>query len=488
MAWIGQASAALLAALRSPASAPAWLWGAGAAALAVLSASWLWGFTVDDALISVRYARHLALGEGYRFNATGPSTDGVTPLAWPFLLWPLAHASALVVLGRAKALGLFVYAVAAAAWGTAVGRAPAAPWVKGVALVTLGLSVPCGAHAVSGMETALAMGLCTWASILPARPRAAALVAGLAASLRPELLPWATVIAVGFSAPSPLGALGAVALASAPFGACCLARLLAFGHVAPLAIAAKPSDVAHGLVYVGAASLAALAPLLAFAPMAIASAGRPVKTLALAGATHLAAVAVAGGDWMPYARLIAPIVPSILLVYVAATVHKRTLLFGALRAVLTLALGVYLLVTAAPAARHVGRDRERLVTSARPYLEHAGVVASLDVGWPSAATEATIVDLGGLTDPEVAALPGGQTSKRIDDLWLLRRQPDVLLAYTTRFDRPLDEWRSAQLGRVVEARLAASDLLAGHFVADAFLPLGGTGAGYLVLRRKSSDL
>src|SRR6185503_7507383 len=37
------------------------------------------GFTVDDALIPARYAAHLAQGLGYRFNAQGPSTDGVTP-------------------------------------------------------------------------------------------------------------------------------------------------------------------------------------------------------------------------------------------------------------------------------------------------------------------------------------------------------------------------------------------------------------------------
>jgi hypothetical protein len=31
----------------------------------------MWGFTVDDALISVRYARHVAAGVGWRFDAAG---------------------------------------------------------------------------------------------------------------------------------------------------------------------------------------------------------------------------------------------------------------------------------------------------------------------------------------------------------------------------------------------------------------------------------
>ena len=82
------------------------VWGllGGLAALAPALA--LWGYTVDDALISVRYAHRLALGQGWRFNVGGPATDGVTPLAWPLLLTPVARAAPLVVLGRAKLLGL----------------------------------------------------------------------------------------------------------------------------------------------------------------------------------------------------------------------------------------------------------------------------------------------------------------------------------------------------------------------------------------------
>src|SRR5580704_10237054 len=73
------------------------------AACALLPALFVWGFTVDDALIPVRYARHFAEGHGYRFDVGGPSTDGVTPLPWAFLLAPLARSGApLDVLFRAK--------------------------------------------------------------------------------------------------------------------------------------------------------------------------------------------------------------------------------------------------------------------------------------------------------------------------------------------------------------------------------------------------
>ena len=84
------------------------------AACALIPSLAMWGFTVDDALIPVRYANHLALGIGYRFDATGPSTDGVTPLPWPFLLAPLAAGDALTTLLRAKVIGVVAWTASGA--------------------------------------------------------------------------------------------------------------------------------------------------------------------------------------------------------------------------------------------------------------------------------------------------------------------------------------------------------------------------------------
>src|SRR5579859_7590704 len=94
------------------------VWAVVGALSAALPAAWMWGFTVDDALISVRYAQHLALGLGWRFNAGGPSTDGVTPLPWPLVLAPLAYGNGWDVLVRAKTLGFAAHV----ATGILVGR------------------------------------------------------------------------------------------------------------------------------------------------------------------------------------------------------------------------------------------------------------------------------------------------------------------------------------------------------------------------------
>ena len=91
--------------------------GASAALpLAVL----LWSFMVDDALISARYAAHIAAGHGYRFNVGGAITDGVTPLGWAYLLAPLSGGDAWAAYRAAKVVGLVAWLVGAASLGAAI--------------------------------------------------------------------------------------------------------------------------------------------------------------------------------------------------------------------------------------------------------------------------------------------------------------------------------------------------------------------------------
>jgi hypothetical protein len=473
LAVIGQADAALVAAPRAMANDA--LWGALGMASALGLALWMRGFTIDDALISVRYARHLADGEGYRFNLGGPVTDGVTPLPWAFVLVPFAHAPPLVVLARAKLFGLAVWLAAAGAWGVAVGRASARAGVKLAACGLLALCLPVAAHAVSGMETGLVIAAATIAAI-SGNPWTCCLFAGVVGSLRPEMVVWSVALAIG-AGPRRL-VVPRVLVAAGPFCACALVRFVVFGRPAPLAVLAKPSDLAHGLPYAAAAALVSLAPIVAVAPVAVARAGGRAAAIVLAGAAHFAVIAAVGGDWMPYARLAAPIAPSLFYAFVLSS--RRASVFGlGARVALAAAVAVYVLARAAPAGRHVDAHVARLVAAARPELIGADRIASLDVGWPTAASEASIIDLAGLTDPEIAALPGGHTSKHVDAAFLLARDPDVILLYWRRTDGQL-RYRSE-----LEARLASSELIARHYEARATLPsYGEDDAGYAVLRRR----
>lgn len=489
MTGIGHGEPALVAATGAPGRQPDKLfWPLAGLLAALLPSLWMWGFCVDDAWISVRYARNLAEGAGYRFHPLGPSTDGVTPLPWPFVLAPLARADPVDALLRAKALGLLCWAAAGARLGAALGeQGDARPLARGLALVVVGLSVPLAAHAVSGMETALATALCTFAAASP-RPWLRAVLAGLASAFRPELLPWSLCLAavpeLGRETERMARASALALLASIPFGLCVLVRLLAWGHVAPLSVQAKPSDLSHGLAYAGAAFLACLTPLLALSPLATLRSGKLARGLAVAAVAHAASVVFVGGDWMPYARLVAPIAPGLaLLTAISSARSSRGSL--ALRGLLALSLGAYLAGKAAPQGRGVLEDRLALVREARPVLAGARRIAALDVGWVSASSGAPLVDLAGLTDPDIAALGGGHTSKRVPPSLLLTRDVDLLLVYVSSGvtgERPGDLSRATGM-RAVEARLLGSTLAAERFAPKAFLRLGSKGAGYIVLRR-----
>ncbi len=449
---------------------------------ALVPALAMWGFTVDDALIPLRYAHHIGVGAGYRFDAVGPATDGVTPLPWAPLCAPLARGPDLLeALARVKAIGIVAWTIAGAALGASIGRRGGGrrgALLGTSALAILALAFQVGAWAASGMETGIATALATMAAASFERPRRAALLAGLAASLRPELVVWALAVAGGTSlAHAPKGSVDsrtrsrsvaqALALAGAPFAACAAVRLACFGRVAPLALLAKPSDLAHGLLYAPAAATVVLTPILAFAPFALARASALAKTLAVAALAHAVVVVAVGGDWMPYARLMVPIAPSLALVFVEAG-SAAPAWSNVGRAVVALALGLYGL-RIAPGGRHVYAARNELVVRARPVLAGADVVAALDVGWVGAATEARIVDLAGLTDPAIAALPGGHTSKRVDAAMLLDRNVDAVVVY----GEP----------RFVEERLLRSPLFAERFEKKATIAFG-VKQTYDVFRRR----
>jgi hypothetical protein len=459
------------------------------AACALVPSLAMWGFTVDDALIPVRYAHNLASGAGYRFDARGPSTDGVTPLPWSFVVAALASSDALVTLLRAKVLGIAAWTVAGGLLGARVstvnydGKRVYITRRAG-ALLVMALAFPIGAWAASGMETGLATALATVAMtrLQAGKPRQAAMLAGLVAAFRPEMVVWASVVAVGARAREGRGDRGRwmrdagidAALGVLPFVVCAAIRVVAFGRAAPLAVLAKPSDLAHGLTYAAAAFVVVLTPLIA-SPIALLRGPelRVGRVIVLAFLAHVLVVVAVGGDWMPYARLMVPVAPSLVLVFAEVSTSERgRKSFNVPRLALAAALGLVLIVRAAPAGRAVYGDRVDLVARARPVLAGAEAVATLDVGWVSASTDARIVDLAGLTDPSIAMLPGGHTSKRVDVAMLLDRNVDTVIVYSEM--------------RVVEQRIVRTELFTERFEVVAKLPVGTRGAFYVVYRRRKA--
>lgn len=441
-------------------------WYAAGALAALVPSILMWGFTVDDALISIRYANHLVHGAGYAFNAHGPATDGVTPLPWAFLIAPLSFGSDLVaILVRLKVVGILAYTISGAFLGKAL-----APRIWPLAL--LALAFPVGAWAASGMEMGVATALMTFAAIQFANANRAGVLAGLAAALRPELAPFAIVLGFGAALASPehktiRERMLPPGLALLPFVLCMVIRDVAFGSAVPLAIMAKPSDAGHGAIYAVAAMVVGLLPLMTFAPFALNKASPRAKTLIIGSFVHFFVMIAVGGDWMPFARLIVPILPALTLAVadVEAVAHKAATVA---RATAAIALGLYDAAGAAPSGRHVQQDRAALIEAAKPVLADAKVIAALDVGWVGAASDAPIVDLAGLTDPAIAALPGGHTSKAVDVGMLLDRNVDTVVIYIP--------------SRQVEQRLTQADLFQERYQEKATLPLGQS--VYVVFTRR----
>lgn len=451
--------------------------GALASAVAVLlPLVFLWGFTVDDALISARVATNIAHGLGHRFNRGGPVVDAVTPLGWAYVLAPFARDGPLAALAFAKCFGALCW-VAASAWlgGTTArehGRRALA------VLVPVSLCAPLGAWGAAGMETGVVMALATLALGRGSKARVAA---GVAAALRPELIPWSVALCLGGALAekrrSPGAFAEALGCAVGPAVVVALVRLGAFGHAVPLAFFAKPSDFAHGAFYVAAALLWTGAPFLVIAPWALRRLDGQSRAVLVAALVHCFALVLAGGDWMAVFRLFTPILPGLFLVGARLMELSRPWA-SAVRLGLASAVCAAQLVTTGAGARSVLADRLSLIRRAAPVLKGARTVAALDVGWVGAATDADIVDLAGITDETIGRLRGGHTSKRVPEGLLRHRGVDTLVLLVS--GPAVPEIDAMPWARAVEARVAreAAEL---HFEPRATLELGKSGQRYVVL-------
>lgn len=462
---------------------PAGIRGAILAVAVAGGLAWVFrGFTVDDALVTARVAGHLASGDGYRFNRSGPAIDAVTPLGWAHLLAAFGPGTPLDMLARARMLGAGAWLAAAALLG-ALG--PVQPRGRLALAAMLAVSVTLAVWSSAGMETGVVTLFATLA-LLEVAP--AALAAGLAAAWRPELLPWAVTLAAGSSVASGAtarermrGLAVRLPLAVVPALGVALARKAWFGSFAPLSVVAKAPELAHGLYYAVDALLGTGVALFLLAPRALAASDNRTRALSVAVGAHFAAIAAAGGDWMALYRLVVPVLPTAILA-AARLVPHMTVPWLAGRALLFAVRPLWLAVAVAWPARHVLAHRLELIERSRPALREGRSVACLDVGWVGAATRATLLDLAGITDPIVARLPGGHTSKRVSNGLFENRAVDTVVLLLAPGAAPAPRWQDSAFARAVEERVARLPALE-EFRIRAVLPLGGTTQSYLVAFR-----
>lgn len=423
---------------------------AAAAILGALHAA-SWPYTVDDAFIAVRYADRLARGLGYTF-VDGPATDGVTGPLW---LAPLTLAArlGLAPLETAKvcsagaslaALALVLARLRQQSLGTC------AAWVALLVAVT---SLPFVGWAAAGLETGLAtLGLTVLTVAVtarhgsvygevtrPPRPSLHVGMAGLAAALlpwlRPELLPCTAVLLAALHVRTRGRSRSALVMALLGFVLLVLFRALCFGHALPMVVHAKPAQLGHGLAYVAEIVARPRALVLALVcVMGLRSLGRDGWLLAGMLALHLVVLALAGGDWMPARRLLAPLIPAAALL-VGRSVSRLALrqrAWATALSALFVVLGVLEVAPQLASARSAGLTRTRqLAPLVEAVCGASGPVALVDVGALGVACpHVTLLDLGGLTEPAVAYARGVHLAKQVDAHWLRVRNPALIVLHS----------------------------------------------------------
>lgn len=446
----------------------------GVAALSVAGVgAAAWPYTVDDAFILARYARRIAGGMGYTF-VDGPPTDGVTgPLGLvPGLLGELALGDPVLA---AKVAGVGASA-AAAGWVTwRAGRD--GPGRALTAALLIALWPLLGLWGAAGLETGLATLACTGVAVGLVDGRGALLGASVAclAWLRPEAaLPCLAALAM-------LGrerrlVLPAWAIAGVGALAVTVFRLALFGEPLPLSAAAKPPDLALGFGYAGRALVVVFGALgLIPLGLAVREPEGPGRRLVALIAVAAGSIVLAGGDWMPGFRLFVPWLP-VAAWAMSGPIAERwrerrgvaVLLVAGATAIPALAGGLALVD-----ARAAGQTRESDGAALAVWLaEHSSRVALVDVGYLPYAADLDVVDLGGVTDPEVARLPGGHADKRIDPGFLHARAPDTIVLFV-RDGRPVHP---------VERRVSSMAWVASEMRVVHRQPYGPLSA-YVVLRR-----
>lgn len=450
------------------------------AGLGLCPVALFWGFSVDDAWIVTRIVEVAKYTGTFSLNPGEPAVDAVTPLGFAQLLCLLSSALHWPVFEVARGLGVLswagAYFVAARSFRSLGVR-------EGALLGLMAfVSVTGGAWAGAGLETpVVALILTTGLSLLERSPLLAASLAGLGAALRPDLIP-IVLVASQLHHRSPPVRLRIFVFALLPVLLIMGVRGAVFGEVLPLAFRAKPPDLATGLRY-ALGSLAFSGPFW----LLIAGRGAEGRRLGAVALVHWVSLVLAGGDWMPLYRLSCPLLPWVSVLGVRAA-RGRVVTCAAI----LLSLGGPLLLTLSyrPDAVEVIRTRRALIESARPLLEGAHRVSSVDIGWLSQAAPGDVVDLSGVANPRVARLPGGHTSHRIPAAFLDHERVDAWVVRV--WDSPestnglvAEEPSLPSPGRAVYA--VDRELLRGAaelgFVSKGEISIDRTGSSYAILRR-----
>jgi len=464
--------------MREPARIP---WAALAIAIAVLgflAHAWHYRFTQDDAYISLQYARNLVQGHGLVFNR-GEAVEGYSNFTWTMLL-ALFLKFGLPALEVARVVGV-VCAAACVLWAARFAKSIEGRWgsaAAATAFLVAGNSA-LAFWAGAGLETGLVMLLITAALDRGMAPdvsakgrRWAPVLFALAALTRPD----APLFAFGWFAvrvfdtsvrPGPLrdpaGMRGIgrdVVIFAAPLVPFFVWKLFYYGDILPNTYYAKGGlslpylvrGIDEATLHVKTLGAWGVMPFLAILSMRHPLHGRRLGSLCAILALACAYVIAVGGDVLPIFRLWMPVIP----------LACALVVFGALEIARGIeqvakwprAAGSAALVLVAWAAVNAFRNEPWIEKQHRLYLSAARkdnataawlgrnvpegeAIAATAVGALAYISERPIIDMLGLTDPEIARHP--RYIQGLTDTWrekkynaesVLRRRPRAILFST----------------------------------------------------------
>lgn len=452
-----------------------------------------WGGVYDDALIYLRYVKNLRSGCGLRWNCDGPAVEGFTGPLYLAVLWlgsfatrqwidlcqgvctaslslaVIAGAGLMLRLGQGLVRGTPAApdavpagdAVEGAARGDA-GHGPLSPWLPAGLVAAFALAVLLDdfvlLNAITGMETALGAAVLTAIALAAVANRPRLLMAALGAGLlvRPETMVFVVALPMLPALRRPRYVIAIVAIVAA----IAVARFAIFGAFAPNTYYAKAGGTWRH-AELGAAYLANVLvdfPLILGAPLALlVPAGRLRRACAyllVASAAWLAFFLRSGGDLFEYSRLAFPLVPMLsvlaLVGIAAATSRVSGRLVIAVPVAIGLAIGARALaVHGIPPQGASPRVVEWAAVGSYLRKHFPGAtIATVPIGAIGYYSQLPLIDLVGLTEPEIARAGRSVPSAMLTKKWIgherhctecvLARAPRVIVTTMSR-DTP---WRT----------------------------------------------
>jgi len=426
-------------------------------------------YTTDDPFITYRYSENLFHGKGLVYNE-GERVEGYSNPTWVFImagLYPIASGlHPLAILWFAKVLGILLTIVSVLVFYRA--ETGVNPRQFPVGTFFLALNPALMLWSVGGLETALCVLLASiilYDEVINNGSIMGAAAVGVLGVSRPEM-PLIVIVYLiwrwlnGENAKA--GMMRIVLVSIIPAALWVIFRLIYYGDIFPSTYYAKAQshDVFNGVIYL-LFSLRLVNFFYMLLPLTFAGLIRNSRKGWLFSITISAAyvlfIVLAGGDWMPGARLLIHISP--FLAWVAASGREKiSSLIGPSRTRL-LPVVILILMVAGNLLSYKQIHKKFVVSlwpwekfsvesPVYPHYNEMGtwMAENTDPDSYAALGEAglipflshnRIIDCFGLMDPHIARLPG-KLHYKFDAEYVMSREPDYILLLGTFADGDFD--------------------------------------------------